>query len=69
MLAARDGRMKLDTDAARRDRADLAALAKPQGGVDALANAYPRAQGAPQGVADNGDRSARAVPVTTMRQP
>lgn len=65
----RDRRMGLNSAAARRDRADLAPLAKPQGGVNALAGKFPNASGAPQGVTDNGDRSVAGVPVVTMRRP
>jgi hypothetical protein len=67
MVAARDTRMNLDTADARRDREDLAALAKPQGGVDALT--FPAAKVAIPGVRDNGDASTRAVPTLAMERP
>lgn len=69
MVAARDQRMGLNTAQARKDRADLAPLARPQGGVDAMRGEFPNAAGAPAGVADDGDRSTRGVPVLTTRQP
>jgi hypothetical protein len=69
LIATRDRRMGLNTAEARQRRADLARLARPQGGTSALAGAFPAASGAPPGVADNGDRSAAAVPILTMRRP
>ncbi len=69
MVEARDSRMDLDTAEARRDRADWVSLAKPQGGVDALAKSFPAATGYPEGVRDSGDTAARGVPVVTMKQP
>jgi hypothetical protein len=62
LLQSRDTRMNVDTAQRRRDRADLAGLAKPQGGVEALAGKLPRAQGAPPGVTDNADANTRPVP-------
>ena len=62
LVQARDGRMHTDTAQNRKDRLDLASLARPQGGVDALAGQFPRTQGAPDGVTDNGDPNARPVP-------
>lgn len=50
----RDRRMNIDSGARRRDRADLAPLARPQEGVDALKPAFPSATGAPEGVRDKG---------------
>ena len=49
--------MGLNSRDARLSWADLAALAKPQGGVNALAGKFAHATGAPAGVADNGDRT------------
>ena len=66
MLAERDKRMGFDTADERRDRADLAARARPQGGVEALRDRFPGATGAPAGVVDNGDTSTRAVPRLAM---
>jgi hypothetical protein len=42
MLEKRDKAMDVDTAQTRRDRAELRALAKPQGGVDALKGAFGR---------------------------
>jgi hypothetical protein len=67
LVAERDKRMGLDTAKARQDRADLASLAKPQGGVDAMAGMFPNAKGAPGGVSDNGDPASRAVPTFGMK--
>jgi hypothetical protein len=53
-------RMKMDVTAKRRDRADLASLARPQEGVDALAGRLQRT-GQPPGVTDKrGGRTAAA---------
>ena len=65
----RDRRMGFNSAEARRSRADLASLAKPQGGVNALAGKFPNASGAPRGVADNGDESVAGTPVMTLRRP
>src|SRR4051812_2519909 len=43
LLQSRDTRLNVDTGSRRRDRADLASLAKPQGGVAALAGTFPNA--------------------------
>jgi hypothetical protein len=69
MVEARDTRMHLDTTKARRERADLASLAQPQGGVDAMKGQFPNAKPAIAGVSDNGDTSTRAVPLFTMKAP
>ena len=65
LVAARDRRMNMDTAKTREDRADLVSLAKPQGGVAAMA-ASPNAKLIP-GVIDNGDSSTRAKPVFVMK--
>ena len=65
MIQARDARMDLDTIRARQDRKDLVPLARPQGGVDAMAAFFPGAAAIP-GVADNGDAAARPVPTFGM---
>jgi hypothetical protein len=52
LLQDRNRRMKLDTEHKRRQRRDLAELAHPQRGVDLLKDAFPDADGAPQGVRD-----------------
>jgi hypothetical protein len=66
MVASRDARLSLDTAAARKARADLAALARPQGGVNAMAPLFGQAGGAPPGVTDNGDAAAAPVPVLSL---
>jgi hypothetical protein len=67
LIAARDRRMGLTSADARAKRADLVSLARPQGGVDAMAGKFPGAGAAPAGVRDNGDASTRGVPVLTTR--
>ena len=67
MVAERDKRMGLDTAKARQDRADLAAIAQPQGGVNAMAGMFPNGQTAMTGVSDNGDAATRAVPTFGMK--
>jgi hypothetical protein len=66
MVADRDGRMGFDTTDERKDREELVSLAKPQGGVDALAGLFPNAQPV-RGVTDNGDEAARPVPTFGMK--
>ena len=66
MVAARDKRFDFDTADERRDRQDLVALGKPQGGVDAMAGSFPNAKPA-QGVTDNGDAATRPVPTFRMK--
>jgi hypothetical protein len=65
MVEARDRRMNLDSMDARKERQDLVPLAGPQGGVDAIAGAFPKARPVP-GVTDNGDAATRAVPTLVM---
>lgn len=43
LVEERDRRMGIDSAEKRRDRADLAALARPQGGADALQGKFPTA--------------------------
>ena len=50
LAEARDKKLGIDSGAKRRDRADLAGLARPQQGVTALSGAFPHAKGAPRGV-------------------
>jgi hypothetical protein len=50
LVQARDKRMGIDTEAKRRDRADLAPLAHPQQGVDALKAKLPGSAHPPAGV-------------------
>jgi hypothetical protein len=68
LVDARDRRMELDTARAREQRRELAGLAQPQGGVDAMAGLFPRAQAPPPGVVDNGDASAHPVPRLTIEE-
>ena len=69
MVQARDQRMDLNTSQARKDRADLRPLAKPQGGVDAMAGEFPNAKPPMEGIADTGDKSTRAVPAFSLKNP
>jgi uncharacterized protein DUF1264 len=66
MLADRDKRMSFNTAEERKDRHDLVSLAKPQGGVDALAGLFPNATPVP-GVIDNGDTATRPVPTLGIK--
>jgi hypothetical protein len=66
MVAARDKRFGFDTAKARQDRRDLTAMAKPQGGVDAMAGMFPNAQPTMEGVQDNGDAATTPVPSLSM---
>ena len=68
MVEARDKRFGFNSQDERADRQDLVSLAKPQGGVDAMANAFPNARPIP-GVVDNGDAAARPVPTVGMTHP
>ena len=63
MVAARDRRFGFDTADQRQERRDLTALARPQGGVDAMTSFFPDAKPV-SGVTDNGDTAAR--PVSTL---
>lgn len=66
MVSARDERFDFNTADERQDRQDLAALARPQGGVDAMRGMFPDATPV-NGVTDNGDRATRAVPTFGMK--
>jgi hypothetical protein len=68
MLKARDQRIGASTTDAREQRADLTALAQPQGGVDVLAAHFPGAVPL-RGVTDNGDAAARPVPTVGFEAP
>jgi hypothetical protein len=68
LVEARDRRMNLSTADARQRRTDLTARAQPQGGVSALASAFPEATPI-AGVRDNGDASTRAVPTVGFERP
>jgi hypothetical protein len=67
MVADRDKRFDVNTADERQDRQDLVALAKPQGGVDAMAAAFPNAKPV-KGVADNGDAVTRRIPSFGMKE-
>ena len=69
LVEDRDRRMKLNTADARHRRADLASLAHPQGGVNALASRFPKTTGTMAGVTDNGDASSRPVPTFGFSAP
>jgi hypothetical protein len=66
METARDQRFGFDTLEERRARQDLVGLARPQGGVDALAPAFPDSRPVP-GVTDNGDQTTRRVPTISLK--
>jgi hypothetical protein len=66
MVRARDSRMNLDSTEARQHRQDLVDMARPQGGVDAMAGSFPDTQPIP-GVRDNGDAARRPVPTVGMK--
>jgi hypothetical protein len=68
LIEARDARMELTTAEARERRAAWAPMARPQGGVDALAGGFPNATGAPAGVSDNGDAATRPTPTLAIRR-
>ena len=58
--------LDLNTADERQDRQDLVALAKPQGGVEAMASLFRTAEPV-QGVTDNGDPATRPVPTFGMK--
>jgi hypothetical protein len=66
MVKARDQRMEVDSAKARDERQELQPMARPQGGVDAMAPRFPNAAAIP-GVRDNGDPAARAVPAFVIK--
>jgi hypothetical protein len=66
LVEERDKRMNLDSIDERSDRNDLVPLAKPQGGVAAMAGKFPAAKAPLPGIQDNGDQTTRAVPRTTL---
>jgi hypothetical protein len=65
MVRSRDQRMDLDSADARQDRQDFVHLARPQGGVDAMAGFFSNATSI-AGVNDNGDAASRPVPTCAM---
>jgi hypothetical protein len=67
MVRARDERMGFDTAGERNARSGWAASAHPQSGVSAMAAHFPRAGGAPAGVADRPEPAASAVPTCELR--
>lgn len=68
MVDARDRRMDLGTAEARKDRHDLVAEAKPQGGVDVMVPLFPESQLSMVGVVDNGDEATKPVPTFGMKE-
>ena len=58
--------MSFDTAEEKKDREDLVSLAKPQGGVDAIAALFSNTKPVP-GVTDNGDMASRPVPTFGMK--
>ncbi len=66
MVSARDERFGFDTTGERRERQDWVALARPQGGVDAMASRFPGATPV-NGVTDNGDAGTRPVPTLDLK--
>jgi hypothetical protein len=69
MVEARDKRMDLNTADARKARADLTSLARPQGGVDAMKSLFRKAASPLPGVQDNGDKVPHAMPTMMMTHP
>jgi hypothetical protein len=68
LIEQRDTRMDFDSADERRDRSDLASLARPQGGVAAMAGRFPNAKPPMAGIRDNGDAATRAVPRMTWER-
>jgi hypothetical protein len=66
MVSARDKQLDLNTADERQKRRSLVSRARPQGGVDAMAEHFPGAQPIP-GVVDNGDAAARPVPTLGLK--
>ena len=66
MVRDRDERMGLDSADARRQREEFVSLAKPQGGVEAMAASFADARPLP-GVTDNGDAATRPIPTFALR--
>jgi hypothetical protein len=67
LVEQRDERMGLNTAEERRDRQEWVAAARPQGGVNAIAEAFKDRKPIP-GVTDNGDASSKAVPTVVMQE-
>lgn len=68
MVEERDRRMGQNSAEARASRADLAAAARPQGGVDAIKDRLP-GTGTVNGVRDNGDQATKPIPAFTLQPP
>ncbi len=66
MVADRDKRFGLNTAEERKARASLVDLARPQGGVSALADHFPAATPV-RGITDNGDAATRPVPTISLQ--
>jgi hypothetical protein len=69
LVEARDRRMRLDSNAARHQRSGLSSVARPQGGVNAMREQFPRASEPMPGVRDNGDTRTRQVPRVSLEEP
>ncbi len=67
MVRERDARMGLDSTEKREQRQDLVPLARPQGGVLAMADRFPMAKPPMAGVQDNGDAATKPVPTFAMQ--
>ena len=70
LVETRDRELDVDTQKARRSRSELAPLAKPQGGVDALRDKFGRSTTPIPGVTDAGGQAgAPAQPRAPARPP
>jgi hypothetical protein len=67
LVADRDARFRFSTADTRAERKDLVRLAKPQGGVAAMAGRFRNARPF-EGVSDNGDAGTWAVPELRMKR-
>jgi hypothetical protein len=67
MIADRDKRLNVQTEEERKRRQEFIAMAKPQGGVDALAGMFSGAKPV-AGVIDNGDAATRPVPTFELKR-
>jgi len=69
LVTARDRRLGLSTADARADRQEFTTIARPQGGVDAMAGQFPSGGRLIPGVRDNGDQGTRPVPTFGLTAP
>ena len=67
LIEERDERMGVNTAEERRDRQEWVPAARPQGGVNAIADAFPDRKPIP-GVTDNGDAASEPVPTMVMQK-